>query len=182
MTRYPERLGTVPTMPMLLLGGFAAACAPPAPARGPVAPVTSVAPALRFQVLGNASPSDTGAPTLRLGPRKITIRGLAVQVEGGGLYGDLDLTEPRTVRLTLYDSLPGRPVNDPPPPSRYRQVIYQAEVGPLAPGPYDVWVGRFDARHRVVEVAHAPLHIEVEAGSALDSGGAVAGEAADSAY
>ena len=39
--------------------------------------------------------------------------GSAVQVEGGGLYGDVDLTEPHTLRLTLYDSLPGRPVADP---------------------------------------------------------------------
>jgi hypothetical protein len=142
---------------------LAPACAPRRPPG--VAPVATT---LRFQVLGNASPSDTGAPTLRLAPRTITIRGMAVQVEGGGLYGDLDVTQPHTVRLTLYDSLPGRPVEDPPPPSRYRQVVYQAEIGPLAPGPYDVWVGRFDARQRMVEVSHEPLHIEVEPGSPDD--------------
>jgi hypothetical protein len=152
--------------PAVLLFGALASTPACAPRRPP--DVAPVATALRFQVLGNASPSDSGAPTLRLASRMITIRGMAVQVEGGGLYGDLDLTQPHTVRLTLYDSLPGRPVDDPPPTPRYRQVVYQAEIGPLAPGPYDVWVGRFDARQRVVEVSHEPLHIEVEAGSAED--------------
>jgi hypothetical protein len=150
---------------VLLFGALALTLAPAcAPRRAPgVAPVATT---LRFQVLGNASPSDSGAPTLRLAPRTITIRGMAIQVEGAGLYGDLDVTQPHTVRLTLYDSLPGRPVQDPPPPSQLRQVVYQAEIGPLAPGPYDVWVGRYDARQRVVEVLHEPLHIEVEPGSA----------------
>jgi hypothetical protein len=125
---------------------------------------------VRFRVLGNASPSDTGAPTLRLEAQVVTVRGMALQVEGGGLYGDVDLSEPHIVRLTLYDSLPGRPVDDPPPPSRNRQVVYEAEVGPLAPGPYDVWVGRFDPRGRLVEVVHEPLRIEVErAGTRPDS-------------
>jgi hypothetical protein len=125
----------------------------PRPVRAPVS----------FQVLGNASPSDTGPPTLRLDGRRVTIRGLGIQVEGGRLYGDVDLTEPHTLRLTLYDSLPGRPVDDPPVHPVYRQVIYEALIGPLAPGPYDVWVGRFDANARMVEVAHQPLHIEIEA-------------------
>lgn len=129
---------------------------PPRPAPQPVrAPVS-------FQVLGNASPSDTGPPTLRLDGQRVTIRGLGIQVEGGGLYGDVDLSEPHTLRLTLYDSLPGRPVADPPVDPVYRQVIYEALIGPLAPGPYDVWVGRFDAKARMVEVAHEPLRIEVE--------------------
>jgi hypothetical protein len=154
--------------PAVMLFGALTLTLAPACAPRRLAGVAPVATTLRFQVLGNASPSDTGAPTLRLAPRMITIRGMAVQVEGGGLYGDLDVTQPHTVRLTLYDSLPGRPVDDPPPPSRYRQVVYEAEIGPLAPGPYDVWVGRFDARQRVVEVSHEPLHIEVEPGSAED--------------
>jgi hypothetical protein len=151
----------------MLFGTLALALAPAcAPRRPPgVAPVATT---LRFEVIGGASPSDTGAPTLRLAPRRITIRGMAIQIEGGGLYGDLDVTQPHTVRLTLYDSLPGRPVDDPPPPSRYRQVVYQAEIGPLAPGPYDVWVGRFNAGQRVVEVSQEPLHIEVPPGSAED--------------
>jgi hypothetical protein len=54
-------------------------------------------------------------------------------------------------------------VDDPPVHPVYRQVIYEALIGPLAPGPYDVWVGRFDANARMVEVAHQPLHIEIEA-------------------
>jgi hypothetical protein len=117
----------------------------------------------RFQVLGNASPSDSGPPTLRIEGQQVVIRGVGIQVEGGGLYGDVDLSEPRTLRLTLYDSLPGRPVDDPPPSPVYRQVIYEAVIGPLAPGAYDVWVGRFDAEARMVEVAHEPLRIEVDA-------------------
>ncbi|HUR95775.1 MAG TPA: hypothetical protein VMY76_14425 [Gemmatimonadales bacterium] len=152
----------------LLPAALLLACAPRVP------PVVGPAPALRFEVLGNASPSDTGAPTLRLGASSIVIRGLALQLENGGLYGDLDVTEAHTIRLTLYDSLPGRPVNDPPPPSRQRQVIYQAEVGPLAPGGYDVWVGRFDARRKLVEVSHAPLRIEIEGTNGGDSVGGVA--------
>jgi hypothetical protein len=133
----------------------------PHPVRAPVS----------FQVLGNASPSDTGPPTLRLDGQRVTIRGLGIQVEGGGLYGDVDLSEPHTLRLTLYDSLPGRPVADPPIHPVYRQVIYEALIGPLAPGPYDVWVGRFDAEARMVEVAHAPLRIEIES-ARRDSTGA----------
>ncbi len=135
----------------------------PAPVRAPVS----------FQVLGNASPSDAGPPTLRLHGQSVTIRGLGIQVEGGGLYGDVDLSEPHTLRLTLYDSLPGRPIDDPPPQPVYRQVIYEALIGPLPPGPYDVWVGRFDAAARMVEVAHEPLRIEVVASkpdSATDDG------------
>jgi hypothetical protein len=120
------------------------------------------APRLEFQVIGNAAPSDSGPPTLILDSQVVTIRGMAVQVEGGGVYGDVDASEPHTLRLTLYDSLPGRPVDDPPPRSAtYRQVVYEARIGPLTPGSYDVWVGRFNPRGAVVEVAHEPLRIEV---------------------
>lgn len=128
--------------------------------------VTMPAPEHRliFAVLGNASPADTGAPTLRIDSQFVIIRGNGVQTEGVGLYADLDLSERHTVRLTLYDSLPGRPVDDPlppAPPSRQRQVLYEARIGPLKPGEYDVWIGRFDPAARVVEVAHQPLHIRV---------------------
>ncbi|HET9038725.1 MAG TPA: hypothetical protein VFN40_01080 [Gemmatimonadales bacterium] len=144
-------------MAALAAAALAACSGSPSPAPSPVR-----APA-RFQVLGNASPSDSGPPTLRIQGQQVVIRGVGIQVEGGGLYGDVDLSEPRTLRLTLYDSLPGRPVDDPPPSPVYRQVIYEAVIGPLAPGAYDVWVGRFDAEARMVEVAHEPLRIEVEA-------------------
>jgi hypothetical protein len=144
-------------MAALAAAALAACSGSPSPAPSPVR-----APA-RFQVLGNASPSDSGPPTLRIEGQQVVIRGVGIQVEGGGLYGDVDLSEPRTLRLTLYDSLPGRPVDDPPPSPVYRQVIYEAVIGPLAPGAYDVWVGRFDAEARMVEVAHEPLRIEVEA-------------------
>ncbi len=176
VTAYAWRLGHCSATMAVIGGTLAVACAPRRPPD-----VAPAAPGLRFELLGDASPSDTGPPTLRLGPGTITIRGMAVRAEEGGLYGDLDVTEPHTLRLTLYDSLPGRPVQDPPPPTRYRQVVYRAEVGPLAPGPYDVWVGRFDARRQVVEVVYEPLHIEVEPVSAADSARAAAAarEAAD---
>ncbi|MGH7511998.1 MAG: hypothetical protein ACREOQ_03635 [Gemmatimonadales bacterium] len=121
-------------------------------------------PGFRFEVIGNASPADTGGPTLRIDSQVVTIRGIAIQTEGVGLYGDLDLSQPHTVRLTLYDSLSGRPVDDPLPPagpSHLRQVLYEARIGPLRPGTYDVWIGRFDATARMVEVAHEPLRITV---------------------
>ena len=157
---------------VIVWGVMLAGCTrPPRPTPSP-----AQAPA-RFQVLGNASPSDTGSPTLRIDGQLVTIRGLGIQVEGGGLYGDVDLTEPHTLRLTLYDSLPGRPVADPPPQPVYRQVIYEALIGPLAPGPYDVWVGRFDPKGRMVEVAHEPLRIEVQAAPVGgDSGRVKSGE------
>jgi hypothetical protein len=145
----------------IVWGMMLGACAPQ-----PRAAPQPVRPPARFQVLGNASPSDTGSPTLRIDGQLVTIRGLAIQLEGGGLYGDVDLTEPHTLLLTLYDSLPGRPVADPPPRPAYRQVIYEALIGPLAPGPYDVWVGRFDPKGRMVEVAYEPLRIEVQAAPA----------------
>lgn len=119
---------------------------------------------LTFAVLGNASPADTGPPTLRIDSQVVIIRGIGVQTEGVGLYADLDMSERHTVRLTLYDSLAGRPVDDPlppAPPSRRRQVLFEARIGPLKPGEYDVWIGRFDPAARLVEVAHQPLHIRV---------------------
>ena len=124
----------------------------------------SPAPRVRFEVIGNASPADTAGPTLRIDSQVVIIRGIGVQTEGVRLYGDVDLSEPHVVRLTLYDSLSGRPVDDPLPPvapSHLRQVLYEARIGPLAPGRYEVWIGRFDATARMVEVSHQPLHITV---------------------
>jgi hypothetical protein len=118
---------------------------------------------VRFEILGGAAPSDTGAPTLRIDGQRIRIRGLGLQVEGGGLYGDVDQTQPHTLRLTLYDSFPGRAVNDPPVAPRFRQVVYEAIVGPLAPGGYDVWVGHFNPTVQAIEVPYQPVHIEVKA-------------------
>ena len=153
----------------LASGLMAAACAthqPVAPAPRP-APTAAVS---HFEVIGGASPADTGAPTLRLDSQVVTIRGMAVQPERGGLYGDVNLSQPHIVRLTLYDSIPGRPIQDPVPPSRYdRQVVWQARIGPLAPGPYDVWLGRFDRRSGTIEVLQEPLHIEVEQPSGADT-------------
>jgi hypothetical protein len=94
----------------------------------------------------------------------VTIRGVDVLTEGAGLYGDVDVSEPHTLRLTLYDSAAGRPVDDPLPPapaSARRQVLYIARIGPVPPGDYEVWVGRYDPRRKLVEVSHAPLRITV---------------------
>ena len=84
----------------------AAAVTAPSPVRPRSASRCSATPARRTPAL----------PTLRIDSQVVTIRGIGVQAEGVGLYGDVDLTEPHTVRLTLYDSLPGRPVADPLPP------------------------------------------------------------------
>ena len=65
-------------------------------------------PGSRFTVLGNASPADTGGPTLTIDSQVVTIRGVTVQTEGVGL-----------------------------------------------------WVGRFVAKDKLVEVSHAPVHITV---------------------
>jgi hypothetical protein len=122
------------------------------------------APPLRFDVLGNASGSDSGSPTLQVDSQIVTIRGVDVLTKGAGLYGDVDLSEPHTLRLTLYDSAAGRPISDPlpaAPPSDQRQVLYQARIGPVRPGRYEVWVGRYQARAKLIEVSHQPLQIVV---------------------
>jgi hypothetical protein len=142
----------------LLVAGFLGACG--GRALGTPAP----APPLRFELLGNASASDSGPPTLQVDSQIVTIRGVGVLTEGAGLYGDVDLSEPHTLRLTLYDSAAGRPITDPLPPasaSALRQVLYVARIGPVPAGSYEVWVGRYDARRRLVEVSHRPLHIVV---------------------
>jgi len=142
------------------------------PASTPRAPAPAAAPRfapVRFEILGGAAPSDTGSPTLGIDGQGLRIRGLRLQVEGGGLYGDVDQTQPHTLRLTLYDSLPGRAVSDPPVAPRFRQVVYEAIVGPLAPGGYDVWVGHFNPTAQAIEVPYQPVHIEVKAVSSDSS-------------
>ena len=47
------------------------------------------------------------------------------------------------------------------PAPGWRQVLYEAQLGPLAPGPYDVWVGRWDPNTGTVVVTTQPLHVEV---------------------
>lgn len=134
---------------------WAVACAPhPPPAPRPVA-------AAGFRILGNASPSDTGPPTLLLTNRVITIRGMDLERTDGGLYGDVDSTQRGTLRLTLFDSIPGKTVQDVSPAPGYRQVLYEAQVGPLTPGPYEIWVGRWDPGSHTVVVTTQPLRVEV---------------------
>lgn len=130
--------------------------------RSPSAPAPL--PPLRFDVLGNASASDSGPPTLQVDSQIVTIRGIDVLTSGAGLYGDVDLSEPHTLRLTLYDSAAGRPITDPlpaAPASDRRQVLYRARIGPIPPVRYEVWVGRYQARAKLVEVSHEPLRIVV---------------------
>jgi hypothetical protein len=94
--------------------------------------------------------------------RTVVIRAAAPRLQGGELRGEFDLSEPNTVRLTLYDSLPGRPVGEAPPaaiPSR--AVRYEATVGPLPPGVYDVVVGYYDPREHLVVVRDAPVRVRV---------------------
>ncbi|HEY8256185.1 MAG TPA: hypothetical protein VIG08_00860 [Gemmatimonadales bacterium] len=134
---------------------WAVACAPhPAQSPGPVA-------AAGFRVLGNASPSDTGPPTLLLANRVITIRGMDLERTDGGLYGDVDSTQQGTLRLTLFDSVPGKTVQDVSPAPGWRQVLYEAQFGPLHPGPYEIWVGRWDPSSHTVVVTTQPLRVEV---------------------
>lgn len=140
----------------VLLSTLAVACAPKHP------PATPDPVAWRgFRLLGNASPSDTGPPTLLLSNRVITIRGMDLQRTDGGLYADIDSTQRGTLRLTLFDSIPGRTVQEAVPVSGWRQVLYEARLGPLVPGPYDVWVGKWDPESHTVVVTTQPLHVEV---------------------
>jgi hypothetical protein len=75
---------------MLAGATIAGACAP----RGGTPPPSPRAAAVRFQVLGNAAPSDTGPPRVRSAKQVVTIRGHGLRLEGGGLYGDVDLSDP----------------------------------------------------------------------------------------
>ena len=135
---------------------IAVACAPTSPQATP-RPTRAV----DFRILGDASPSDTGPPTLLLADRVITIRGMDLQRTDGKLYGDVDATQHGTLRLTLFDSVPGKTVRRATPAPGWRQVLYEATLGPLSPGPYEVWVGRWDPASQTVVVTTQPLHVEV---------------------
>jgi hypothetical protein len=116
----------------------------------------------RVRVLGEPGPDHAGSPVASVEGALVMVRGTTRQVEGGGIYGDVDVSDPGTIRLTLYDSLPGWPLDAPLPRDiRYRTIVYQATVGPLAPGGYDVVVGRYDPRLRLIEVRNEPLHVKV---------------------
>lgn len=112
-------------------------------------------------MLGNASPSDSGPPTLILADRIITIRGMDLQRTDGGLYADIDSTQHATLRLTLFDSVPGRTVQEATRAPGWIQVVYEARLGPLEPGAYEVWVGRWDPKSHTVVVTTQPLRVEV---------------------
>jgi hypothetical protein len=119
-------------------------------------------PEARVRVLGQPAPDDAGSPVASVEGALVMVRGITRQVEGGGLYGDVDMSDSGTIRLTLYDSLPGRPLDAPSPREvRSRVVVYQATVGPLPPGGYDLVVGRYDPRSRLIEVRTERLHVKV---------------------
>ena len=122
----------------------------------------SPAAGVRFAVLGEAVSSDSAPPQALVANGVITIRGTTRRPAGGGVYADVDLSQAGTIRLTLYDSVPGRPIEAPLPSGvGFRRVRYEASVGPLPPGPYEVIVGWFDPRARLVRVSQPPLKVEV---------------------
>ncbi|MGH7497636.1 MAG: hypothetical protein ACREL3_02160 [Gemmatimonadales bacterium] len=84
-----------------------------------------------------------------------------LQRTDGGLYADIDSTQRGTLRLTLFDSIPGKTVQETIPAPGWKQVLYEVRLGPLQPGPYDVWVGKWDPGSHTVVVTTQPLHIEV---------------------
>lgn len=142
---------------LLIVGtALAAACAKASPPAQPP-PFTDGG----FRILGKATPSDTGPPTLLLVNRVITIRGMDRQRTDGGLYADVDSTQLGTLRLTLFDSVPGRTLQQATTAPGWRQVVYEARLGPLAPGPYEVWIGRWDPLSRAVVVTTQPLQVDV---------------------
>ena len=113
-------------------------------------------------MLGEARPGEESAARVEVSGGSVVIRGIAPRLEGGALHGELDLSQPGTVRLTLYDSLPGRPVDEPAPQdAAARPVRYEARVGLLPAGVYDVVVGHYDARAHLVVVRHAPVRVRV---------------------
>ena len=134
--------------------GLACSCRPQ--------PFTLPAPEPQFQVLGEARQGEAGAPLVGVSGRTVIIRGTAMRLEGGELHGEFDLSEPGTVRLTLYDSLPGRAVDQALPRGTPSQPTrYEGRIGPLAVGVYDVVVGHYDAGRHLVVVGDTPVRVRV---------------------
>jgi hypothetical protein len=116
-----------------------------------------------FRVLGEPRPGEANGLHIEVSGRAVVIRGIAPRLEGGELHGEFDLSQAGTVRLTLYDSLPGRPVDAAPPADApYRSVRYEARIGPLPAGVYDVVVGHYDPRAQLVVVSGAPVRVQVK--------------------
>lgn len=141
---------------LALAAAAAFSCGP-----GKPSPPAFPMPPKPFRILGRASPSDTGPPTLHQADRLVTIRGVDLERTDGGLYGDVDSTQQGTLRLTLFDSIPGKTLQEVSAAPGWRQVLYEARFGPLKQGPYEIWVGRWDPKSQTVVVTTQPLHIEV---------------------
>jgi hypothetical protein len=136
---------------LLTLGCARSAPAPPAPT-----------PSVRLAVVGPAGPADSVAPRVSAAGGYVVVRGVAHLPAGAGLYGDLDLSDPPALRLTLYDSVSGRPlVAVPTSPPEGRAVVFEARVGPLSPGGYEVTVGRYDAASRLIVVEGPAQRVRV---------------------
>jgi hypothetical protein len=57
------------------------------------------------------------------------------------------------------------------PPSPGRPVTYEARIGPLEAGAYEVWVGRYDAARNLVEVPPRPVLIQIPEAASEDGSG-----------
>jgi hypothetical protein len=123
---------------------------------GSIAPLPSTA--VRVLVSGPAEWADSGVSRVSAKGRGVVVSGVTQRMPGAGVYGDVDLSALPTLRLTLYDSLPGRPIT----PAVHRELVaFEATLGPLAPGEYEVIVGRFDAAARLIVVEDSVQRLRV---------------------
>ena len=94
------------------------------------------------------------------------VRGTADLPWGASLYGDVDLSSPPQLRLTLYDSVAGRPLDAPSAPGQGRKVLFEARIGPLPRGGYDITVGHYQAPSRLIVVEYPSAHVVIDGKSA----------------
>jgi hypothetical protein len=102
---------------------------------------------------------------VRAAGRYVLVRGTAESPLGASLYGDVDLSSPPQLRLTLYDSVPGRPLDALGASEARRRVRFEARLGPVHPGEYDLIVGHYQPRTRLIVAEYPPAHIVIDRGS-----------------
>lgn len=121
------------------------------------------APPVQVTVQGPVETGDSGAPRVSAAGRYVVVRGVADAALGAELYGDVDLSSPPLLRLTLYDSVRGRPLSavPPDPPAGRRAVIFEARVGPVPGGEYEATVGRYRAHARLIVVDYPSQRVVV---------------------
>jgi hypothetical protein len=117
---------------------------------------------VRVTVARAAEPADSGTPGVAAAGRYILVRGVARSPAGSSLYGDVDLSAPPLLRLTLYDSVPGRPLDAVPPSADGVPVRYEARVGPVPGGEYQVTVGKYQPRSRLIVAESLPERVVVK--------------------